>query len=69
VEQVRRLIEEDGVAFLFNTLGTPTNTAIVKYCNMNKIPQLFVGTGANKWGNYKETPWPVRQHDCNSRAP
>ncbi len=59
VEQVRRLIEQDGVACLFNTLGTPTNTAIVKYCNVKKVPQLFVSTGADKWGDYKEHPWTI----------
>ena len=59
VEQARRLVEQDGVAFLFNNLGTPTNSAIVKYCNAKKIPQLFVSTGADKWGNYKETPWTI----------
>ena len=59
VEQVRRLVEQDGVAFTFNTLGTPTNTAIQKYLNQKKIPQLFVATGADKWGNYKEFPWTI----------
>ncbi len=59
VEQVRRLVEQDGVAFTFNTLGTPTNTAIQKYLNQKKIPQLFVATGADKWGNYKEYPWTI----------
>jgi branched-chain amino acid transport system substrate-binding protein len=46
VEQVRRLVEEDQVAFLFNTLGTPTNSAIVRYVNQKKVPHLFVATGA-----------------------
>jgi ABC-type branched-subunit amino acid transport system substrate-binding protein len=50
VEQVRRLVEEDQVAFLFNTLGTPTNSAIVRYVNQKKVPHLFVATGAAKWG-------------------
>ncbi len=59
VEQVRRLVEQDQVAFLFNTLGTPTNSAIVKYCNAKKVPQLFVSTGAAKWGDYKEHPWTI----------
>jgi branched-chain amino acid transport system substrate-binding protein len=59
VEQVRRLIEQDQVACLFNNLGTPTNTAIVKYVNMKKVPHLFLATGADKWGNYKETPWTI----------
>jgi branched-chain amino acid transport system substrate-binding protein len=59
VEQVRRLVEQDQVDFLFNTLGTPTNSAIERYCNHHKIPQLFVSTGADKWGNYKEYPWTI----------
>ena len=56
VEQVRRLVEEDKVDFLFHTLGTPTNSAIERYLNQKKVPQLFVATGADKWGNYKEYP-------------
>ena len=59
VEQVRKLVEQDGVAFLFNTLGTPPNTAIQKYLNSKKVPQLFVATGADKWGNYQEYPWTI----------
>ncbi|PPQ26191.1 ABC transporter substrate-binding protein [Rhodopila globiformis] len=59
VEQARRLIEEDRVAALFATLGTPTNSAIVRYVNMKKVPQLFVATGADKWGDYKEHPWTI----------
>jgi branched-chain amino acid transport system substrate-binding protein len=59
VEQIRRLVEEDKVAFTFATLGTPTNSAIVRYMNQKKVPQLFVSTGADKWGNYKETPWTI----------
>ena len=59
VEQVRRLVEQDKVDFLFNTLGTPCNTAIEPYCNQRKIPQLFVATGADKWGNYKKYPWTI----------
>jgi branched-chain amino acid transport system substrate-binding protein len=57
VEMVRKLVEEDKVLFVFQTLGTPTNTAIQKYLNQRKIPQLFVATGASKWGHYKENPW------------
>jgi branched-chain amino acid transport system substrate-binding protein len=57
VEQVRRLIEQDQVALLFNTLGTPTNTAIQKYVNMKKVPHLFISTGADKWGDYRHFPW------------
>src|SRR3954447_10895105 len=59
VEQVRRLVEQDKVAFLFNTLGTPTNSAIVRYVNQRKVPHLFLSTGADKWGNYQETPWTI----------
>ena len=54
---VRKLVEEDKVLLLFNTLGTPPNTAIHKYMNAKKVPQLFVATGASKWGNPKEFPW------------
>ncbi len=57
VEQVRRLVEEDDVAFIFQSLGTPPNTAIQKYLNRRKIPQLFVATGADKWADYKKYPW------------
>jgi branched-chain amino acid transport system substrate-binding protein len=57
VEMVRKLIEEDRVLFLFNTLGTPSNSAIHKYMNQRKVPQLFVASGASKWGNPREFPW------------
>jgi branched-chain amino acid transport system substrate-binding protein len=57
VEQVRRLVEQENVAFLFNTLGTPPNTAIQKYLNEKKVPQLFVATGASKWGDPQHFPW------------
>ena len=57
VEQVRRLVEQDEVACLFNTLGTPNNSAIQKYVNAKKVPCLFVATGADKWGDYEHFPW------------
>ena len=57
VEMVRKLVEEDKVLFVFNTLGTAPNTAIQKYLNAKKVPQLFVATGASKWGNPKDFPW------------
>ncbi len=57
VEQVRKLVEEDQVLFLFNTLGTPPNTAIQGYIDENKVPQLFVATGADKWNDPKNHPW------------
>ncbi|HEY1931759.1 MAG TPA: ABC transporter substrate-binding protein [Acetobacteraceae bacterium] len=57
VEDIRRLVEEDHVAFVFNTLGTPTNSAIVRYLNQKKVPHLFVATGAAKWGDAKLYPW------------
>ena len=59
VEQARRLVEQDRVAFLFNPLGTPTNSAIVRYMNQRKVPHLFLSTGADKWGNHQETPWTI----------
>jgi branched-chain amino acid transport system substrate-binding protein len=57
VEQVRRLVEDDKVAFLFATIGTASNTAIAKYVNSKGVPLLFLGSGANKWGDYKNFPW------------
>jgi branched-chain amino acid transport system substrate-binding protein len=57
VEQVRRLVEEDQVALLFNNLGTPSNTAIQRYVNAKKVPHLLISTGADKWGDYKHFPW------------
>jgi branched-chain amino acid transport system substrate-binding protein len=59
VENVRRLVEEDKVAFLFNTLGTAPNSAIQRYCNQKKVPQLFVSTGASKWNDPKKFPWTI----------
>jgi branched-chain amino acid transport system substrate-binding protein len=57
VEQTRRLVEEDNVLADFSPLGTPTNTAIQRYLNDHKVPQLFVATGATKWGDPKHFPW------------
>src|SRR4029450_13437672 len=57
VEQARKLVESDEVLFVFNPLGTPPNTAIQKYLNTKKVPQLFVATGATKWNDPKEFPW------------
>jgi branched-chain amino acid transport system substrate-binding protein len=59
VEQTRKLVEQEGVAFLFSSIGTATNTAIQKYLNDRKIPQLFIGSGASKWGNYQQYPWTI----------
>src|SRR5690242_9871665 len=57
VEQARKLVESDEVLILFNSLGTPPNSAIQKYMNSKKVPQLFVATGATKWNDPKEFPW------------
>jgi branched-chain amino acid transport system substrate-binding protein len=57
VEQARKLVESDEVLFIFQSLGTPSNTAIQKYMNAKKVPQLFVATGATKWGDPKHFPW------------
>jgi branched-chain amino acid transport system substrate-binding protein len=57
VEQARKLVESDEVLFIFNSLGTPPNSAIQKYMNSKKVPQLFVATGATKWNDPKEFPW------------
>src|ERR671938_1190319 len=57
VEAARKLVESDQVLLIFNSLGTPSNTAIQKYMNAKKVPQLFVATGATKWGDPKNFPW------------
>ncbi|HUJ87576.1 MAG TPA: ABC transporter substrate-binding protein [Burkholderiales bacterium] len=57
VEQMRKLVEEERVLLDFQSLGTPTNTAIHKYMNAKKVPQLFVATGAGAWNDPKHFPW------------
>ena len=57
VEQARKLVESDEVLIVFNPLGTPPNSAIQKYMNTKKVPQLFVATGATKWNDPKDNPW------------
>ena len=59
VEQVRKLVESDEVLVVFNPLGTPSNTAIQKYLNAKKVPQLFVATGATKWNDPTHFPWTI----------
>ncbi len=60
VEQVRRLVEQEHVAFLFQPLGSPTNLAIRQYCNDNKVPQLFLMTGATTFADPQHFPWTMR---------
>jgi branched-chain amino acid transport system substrate-binding protein len=57
VEQVRKLVEVEQVLAIFGSLGTPTNTAVHKYLNAKKVPQLFIATGASKWGDPGQYPW------------
>src|SRR3979490_1302818 len=57
VEQARKLVESDEVLLVFNSLGTPPNSAIQKYMNSKKLPQLFVATGPTKWNDPKDFPW------------
>ena len=57
VEQARKLVENDGVLLIFGSLGTSTNSAIRKYMNDKKVPQLFVASGASKWNDPKQYPW------------
>src|SRR5437899_5066182 len=73
VEQARKLVESDDVLLVFNSLGTPSNTAIQKYMNSKKVPQLFVATGATKWNDPKDFPWtmgwqPSYQSEARSYA-
>jgi branched-chain amino acid transport system substrate-binding protein len=57
VEQTRKLVEQEQVALMFSTLGTATNTAVQKYLNERKAPQLFISTGASKWADPEHFPW------------
>jgi len=59
VEQIRRLVEQDEVLAVFQSLGTPSNTAIQKYLNAKRVPQLFAATGATKWGDPQNFPWTI----------
>jgi branched-chain amino acid transport system substrate-binding protein len=59
VEQIRRLVEQEQVAFIFNSLGTPSNYAIRPYLTENKVPQLFVATGAAMWSDPHHFPWTI----------
>ena len=59
VEQARKLVEADEVLLIFGPLGTPSNTAIQKYMNAKKVPQLFVQTGATKWNDPQNFPWTI----------
>jgi branched-chain amino acid transport system substrate-binding protein len=57
VEMTRRLVEQDEVLFMFQQLGTATNSAVQKYLNARKIPHLLLATGASKWNEPKQYPW------------
>jgi branched-chain amino acid transport system substrate-binding protein len=57
VEQTRRLVEQEQVAFIFGSLGTPTNVAIRQYLNNNKVPQLFIAAGASLFSDPLHFPW------------
>jgi len=69
VEMVRQMVEQDKIFALFQSLGTPCNTAIHKYMNTKKVPQLFIATGASKWGDPKHFPWTMGfQPDYHTEA-
>src|SRR4029079_16795062 len=69
VEMIRKLVEEDQVFACFHMTGTPCNTAIHKYMNQKMVPQLYIATGASKWGNPKEFPWTMGyQPDYHTEA-
>jgi branched-chain amino acid transport system substrate-binding protein len=69
VECVRQLVEQEKVLLLFQTLGTPSNTAIHKYVNQKKVPHLYISTGASKWGDPQHFPWTMGyQPDYNTEG-
>ncbi len=57
--ETRKLVEVEHVAFMFGSIGTPTQLAVAHYLNERKIPQLFIESGAYRWGNYRETPYTI----------
>lgn len=57
VEQTRKLVEQEKVLLIFGPLGTPNNAATQKYLNLRKVPQLFVSSGAQRWGDHRQYPW------------
>ena len=59
VEQTRRLVEQEKVLLMFSTLGTPTSMSVRKYLNANKVPQLFIASGATAWGDFENYPWTI----------
>jgi branched-chain amino acid transport system substrate-binding protein len=59
VEQTRRLVEQEGVALIFQGLGTACQTAVRQYMNAHKVPQLFISSGADKWGDPQHYPWTI----------
>src|SRR5258708_9551205 len=66
---VRQLVEQDKIFALFQSLGTPCNTAIHKYMNTKKVPQLYIASGASKWGDPKNFPWSMGfQPDYHTEA-
>ncbi len=69
VEMVRKLVEDDRIFAIFQLLGTPTNTVVQKYLNQKNVPQLFVATGASKWGDPQHFPWTMGwQPDYHTEA-
>jgi branched-chain amino acid transport system substrate-binding protein len=59
LEQTRRLVEQEQVAFIFGSLGTVSNAAIRSYLNDNKVPQLLITTGSAMFGDPKHYPWTI----------
>lgn len=66
VEMARKLVEQDEVLLIFQVLGTPSSTAIQKYMNAKKVPQLFVSSGASKWDDPKNFPWSMGWNPSNN---
>lgn len=65
VELTRQLVEQDNVLFIYQTLGTATNTVIQRYLNGKKIPQLYISTGAAKWNDPAQYPWTLASYPNN----
>lgn len=57
VEQIRRLVESDEIAFLFSQLGTPSTAATAKYLAARKVPSIAILSGANAFAQFRDFPY------------
>jgi branched-chain amino acid transport system substrate-binding protein len=60
VQLTQKLVEQEGVFAIFNSIGTEHALAVRDYLNSHKVPQLFVGSGAAVIGaQHARYPWTI----------